>query len=162
MDVIPLITVDSFFISTFLLILLTGAYLAFKIRGIVSERFLLSRVDIFSYISENEVLRMMIALHLLIEASGYSARDDFILRGFVERHIEICDFPSCNCLDYYKLINSSYRLQLATVASMKEQDDHSKISRQNSNNQTRRTTNEEEGTQADDISVAGGQSTFFV
>ena len=63
MDIIPSINVDSFFISTFLLILLTGAYLAFKIRGIVSERFLLSRVDIFSYISENEVLRMMIALH---------------------------------------------------------------------------------------------------
>jgi len=53
---------------------------------------------------------MMIALHELIEMSAFDEREDFILRGFVERHIEICDFPECNCMEYYKIINSHYRI----------------------------------------------------
>lgn len=70
---------------------------------------------------------MMVALHRYIEitASGENCeREEFILRGFVERHIEICDFSQCNCLEYYKVINTAYRLQLATVASMKEHGDN--------------------------------------
>lgn len=66
---------------------------------------------------------MMVALHRYIEitsAGENCEREEFILRGFVERHIEICDFSQCNCLEYYKVINTAYRLQLATVASMKE------------------------------------------
>jgi hypothetical protein len=38
---------------------------------------------------------MMVSLHRYIEitASGENCeREEFILRGFVERHIEICDF----------------------------------------------------------------------
>jgi len=76
----------------------------------LNERFVISRVDIFSNTSESEALRMMIALHQLIETSAFEARDEFVLRGFVERHIEICDYPMCNCLEYYKVINSGYRI----------------------------------------------------
>lgn len=50
-------------------------------------------VDIFSYTSETEALRMMFALNRLIVVSGERQREEFVLRGFVERHIEICDFP---------------------------------------------------------------------
>ena len=52
----------------------------------------------------------MIALHELIETSQFSSENEFLLRGFIERHIEICDFTECNCMEYYKVINSSYRI----------------------------------------------------
>lgn len=97
---------------------------------------------------------MMIALHELIEMSTFSMREDFLLRGFVERHIEICDFPQCNCMDYYKVINSAYRIQLATIATMKEEDKNNQSSIQNTN----RTTYEDETTQED----SSMQKTFFV
>lgn len=82
------------------------------------------KIDIFNYRHEFDALHMMIALHELIEMSSFDDREDFILRGFVERHIEICDFPECNCMDYYKIINSSYRIQLATIATMKEDENN--------------------------------------
>jgi hypothetical protein len=80
-----------------------------KIRLIISEKFL-RKVDIFNYRKEFEALHMMIALHELIEMSAFNIREDFLLRGFVERHVEICDFPLCNCMEYYRVINSSYRI----------------------------------------------------
>jgi hypothetical protein len=83
----------------------------------------LKGVDIFSYRSELEALKMMFSLNRLIVVSNERPREEFVLRGYVERHIEICDFSQCNCLEYYKVINSAYRLQLATVASMKEEGD---------------------------------------
>ena len=89
---------------------------------------MLKHVDIFVGSNESQALRMMLAVHRLVEVSAFSAREEFILRGFVERHIEICDYPLCNCLDYYKVINSAYRLQLATVASMKEDDPGRQVS----------------------------------
>ena len=94
-----------------------------KIRTFLAEKFL-RKVDIFNYRFEFEALYMMIALHELIEMSGFDVRQDFMLRGFVERHIEICDFPQCNCLEYYKVINSVYRIQLATIATMKEDENN--------------------------------------
>ena len=63
-----------------------------KVRSFISEKFL-RKVDIFNYRFEFEALYMMIALHELIEMSSFDVRQDFLLRGFVERHIEICDFP---------------------------------------------------------------------
>ena len=104
-----------------LVLLLVGAgYLVVRVQEAVGERFIMRGVDIFSYTSETEALRMMFALNRLIVVSAERPREEFVLRGFVERHIEICDYPQCNCLEYYKVINSGYRLQLATVASMKE------------------------------------------
>ena len=85
---------------------------------------------------------MMMALHELIEMSNIDDREDFILRGFVERHIEICDFPECNCMEFYKVINSAYRIQLATIATMKE-DENNKNSISTVNN---RTTYDDENT----------------
>lgn len=67
-------------------------------------------VDIFSYTSETEAYRMMFALNKLIVVAAERPREEFVLRGFVERHIEICDYSGCNCLEYYKVINSGYRL----------------------------------------------------
>lgn len=86
---------------------------------------------------------MMIALHELIECSGFDEKEDFILRGFVERHIEICDFPECNCIEYFKIINSYYRIQLATIATLKD-DEKSSIA-----NSQIRATQEDETTQDD-------------
>ena len=70
----------------------------------------LKKIDVFNYRYEFDALHMMIALHELIEMSAFNEREDFILRGFIERHVEICDFPECNCMEYYKIINSSYRI----------------------------------------------------
>ena len=96
---------------------------------------------------------MMIALHELIETSQFDEKEEFMLRGFVERHIEICDYPDCNCLEYYKVINSSYRIQLATIATMKE-DENNKSSISTLNKATY-----EDDTSHDDSSM---QRTFFV
>jgi hypothetical protein len=49
-------------------------------------------VDIFSYRSELEALKMMFSLNRLIVVSNERPREEFVLRGYVERHIEICDF----------------------------------------------------------------------
>ena len=68
------------------------SFFAIKIRTFISEKFL-RKVDIFNYRFESDALHMMIALHELIETSSFDIRQDFLLRGFVERHIEICDFP---------------------------------------------------------------------
>lgn len=124
-DLIPTIPLEILFTLTLVLCLGASAFFIKKVQGMLNEHFVVSRVDIFTNTSESEALRMMIALHRLIERSASKEREEFILRGFVERHIEICDYPMCNCLEYYKVIGSSYRLQLATVASMKE-DNHTK------------------------------------
>ena len=110
---------------------------------------------------------MMVALHRYIEitASGeHFEREEFILRGFVERHIEICDYPQCNCLEYYKVINTAYRLQLATVASMKEQGDHSQSMAQQHQYASRKqltpkeklTTSQGEGDDSSNFNITGG------
>ena len=122
MDLIPSLPIDTLFTIFIVLIIVGISYNVVKLQGYFNEEFIKDKVDIFNYTSENEALRMMIALHRIIELSAFNPRDEFLIRGFVERHIEICDFPQCNCLEYYKVINSSYRLQLATVASMKDED----------------------------------------
>jgi hypothetical protein len=123
-DVIPKMNpLSSLFTISLVLGLTAAAYFVTLVQEGWSERFIMRGVDIFSYTSETEALRMMFALNRLIVVSAERPREEFVLRGFVERHIEICDFPQCNCLEYYKVINSGYRLQLATVASMKEDVD---------------------------------------
>jgi hypothetical protein len=89
--------------------ILGAGYCVIMIKTRCREAFL-RKIDIFNYRYEFDALHMMIALHELIEMSVFNDREDFILRGFVERHIEICDFPECNCMEYYKIINSSYRI----------------------------------------------------
>lgn len=106
-----------------LLSVAAAAYSVIMIKTLTREAFL-KKIDIFNYRSEFDALHMMIALHELIEMSQFNEREDFILRGFVERHVEICDFPECNCMEYYKIINSAYRIQLATIATMKEDENN--------------------------------------
>lgn len=120
MDLIPHIPLDTLFSMILILTLLAVAYFVTKIQKALNERFVIAQVDIFQCTNENEALRMMIALHQLIELSAYSPREEFILRGFVERHIEICDYAMCNCLEYFKVINCANRLQMNTIASMRE------------------------------------------
>ena len=101
---------STLFTVSLVLILGAAGYFVILLQETISERFIMKGVDIFSYTSETEALRMMFALNRLIVVSAERPREEFVLRGFVERHIEICDFPHCNCLEYYKVINSGYRL----------------------------------------------------
>ncbi len=110
-DVLPKMNpLSSLFTISLVLGLAAAAYFVTLVQEGWSERFIMRGVDIFSYTSETEALRMMFALNRLIVVSAERPREEFVLRGFVERHIEICDFPQCNCLEYYKVINSGYRL----------------------------------------------------
>lgn len=135
-----------FSICVLLSVIMIGLF-ANRLKNISREKFL-RKIDIFNYRKEFDALHMMIALHELIEMSQFNEREDFILRGFVERHIEICDFTECNCMDFYKIINSSYRIQLATIATMKE-DENNKNSMSTFN---KNATYDDETTQ-DDSSV---------
>ena len=93
-DVIPgLNPLSPLFTVSLVLVLLSAAYFVTLLQETISERFVMRGVDIFSYTSETEALRMMFALNRLIVVSGERPREEFVLRGFVERHIEICDFP---------------------------------------------------------------------
>lgn len=65
----------------------------------------LSKVDFALYEKDFEALIMMFTLHELIESSSYDEAQDFLLRGFIERHIEICEFPQCTCIRYYQISN---------------------------------------------------------
>lgn len=161
-DVIPTVPLSTLFTITLVLALLGAGYFILKIQAVLDEHFVVSRVDIFTNSSEAEALRMMIALMQLVEMSAFDQRQEFILRGFIERHIEICESHTCNCIEYYKVIGSTFRLQLATVASMKDEDGgrYTKMSQQISNNQTHRTTTQEVDLMMDDTSV-GGQQYFY-
>jgi hypothetical protein len=117
-----------FFTLALVLVVGASAYFTLLLQAYLDERFVVSRVDIFANASESESLRMMIALLRLVELAAFRPREEFVLRGFVERHIEICESQMCNCIEYYKVIGSTYRLQLATVASMKEEDHATKMS----------------------------------
>lgn len=75
---------------------ITALFLREKIR----YKFL-SKVDFALYVKDFEALIMMFTLHELIERSSYDDKQDFILRGFIERHIEICEYPSCSCIKFY-------------------------------------------------------------
>ena len=131
-DVIPRLNpLSTLFTVSLILVLAAAGYFVILLQETIAERFIMKGVDIFSYTSETEALRMMFALNRLIVVSAERPREEFVLRGFVERHIEICDFSQCNCLEYYKVINSGYRLQLATVASMKEEVDSSQKDKHN-------------------------------
>jgi len=121
-DVIPTVPLSTLFSISLVLALLAAGYFILKVQVVLDEHFVVSRVDIFTNSSESEALRMMIALMQLVEMSAFDQRQEFILRGFIERHIEICESHTCNCIEYYKVIGSTFRLQLATVASMKEED----------------------------------------
>lgn len=170
-DLILHVPLGTLFTIALVLCIIAIGYFVVIVQNQINESFILKKVDIFSYTSEMEALRMMIALHRLIEQSAYGPREEFVLRGFVERHIEICDFAQCNCLEYYKVINSAYRLQLATVvASMKEEDPNKAMQQQNSNNQTHRNTHEDDNSQGGDDSpksalqstTSGGSRMFFI
>ena len=101
--------INTIYTVILFLSMLAVGYCILMIKIRCREAFL-RKIDVFNYRYEFDALHMMIALHELIEMIAFSDREDFILRGFVERHIEICDFPECNCLEYYKIINSSYRI----------------------------------------------------
>lgn len=121
-DVIPTVPLSTLFSISLVLALLAAGYFIVKVQVVLDEHFILSRVDIFTNPSESEALMMMIALMKIVEMSAFDPRQEFILRGYIERHIEICENLMCNCIEYYKVIGSTFRLQLATVASMKEED----------------------------------------
>jgi hypothetical protein len=76
----------------------------------------LSKVDFACFENDFEALVMMFTLHELIERSAYDDKQEFLLRGFIERHIEICEYPSCSCIKFYQVCNSSYRLDLAQMS----------------------------------------------
>jgi hypothetical protein len=76
----------------------------------------LSKVDFALYEKDFDALIMMFTLHELIESSSYDEGQDFLLRGFIERHIEICEFPQCTCIRYYQICNQNYRLELAQMS----------------------------------------------
>jgi hypothetical protein len=118
-----IIELNYMFCLVFLLAIIGVIMFVWLMKNRAREKFL-HKIDIFNYKYETEAMHMMIALHELIETSQFEEKDEFLLRGFVERHIEICDFPDCNCLEYYKVINSTYRIQLATVATMKEDENN--------------------------------------
>ena len=142
--------IDGLFSLALVFSVLGLSLFALMIQNQYRERFL-QKIDIFNYRYEFDALHMMIALHELIEMSQFDDHQDFLLRGFIERHIEICDFPECNCIEYYKIINSYYRIQLAKIATMKE-DENNKSSSMNNTYNKKGTTPEEETTQ-DDSSV---------
>jgi len=83
-------------LSTCIVVAVTSTYVRDKIRYKS-----LSRVDFAQYESDFDALVMMFTLHELIEGSSYDDKEDFILRGFVERHIEICESPNCQCIKFY-------------------------------------------------------------
>ena len=115
------IMLDSLFLFIFIISAFAVSIGMKMIFNKAKEQFL-TKIDIFNYKLEYDALLMMNKLHELIETSQVNERDEFLLRGFIERHIEICDFPECNCIEYYKVINSTYRIQLATIATMKEDE----------------------------------------
>ena len=73
---------------------------AVVVRDRIRYQFL-SRVDFALYEKDFDALIMMFTLHELIERSSYDDTQDFILRGFIERHIEICEYSSCSCIKFY-------------------------------------------------------------
>jgi hypothetical protein len=69
----------------------------------------------------------MFTLHELIERSAYDEKQDFLLRGFIERHIEICEYPGCSCIKFYSICNSGYRLELSQMSPFSKNYDSSSI-----------------------------------
>lgn len=98
-------------------LLMTSSAIIMAVASIyVRERIryqFLSKVDFALYENDFEALIMMFTLHELIERSAYDDKQDFLLRGFIERHIEICEYPTCSCIKFYSVCNSNYRLELA-------------------------------------------------
>lgn len=76
----------------------------------------LSQVDFAGYERDFEALVMMFTLHELIDRSGYEEAQDFLLKGFIERHIEVCEFPQCNCIRYYQISGQTHRVELAQMS----------------------------------------------
>jgi hypothetical protein len=88
------IAIDRNFILHALLFASCGfvSYTVILMRERVRQQSL-GKVDFALYEKDFEALIMMFTLHELIEKSGYEEAQDFLLRGFIERHIEICEFP---------------------------------------------------------------------
>ena len=85
----------------------------------------LSKVDFALYEHDFEALIMMFTLHELIETSSFDDKQDFLLRGFIERHIEICEYPTCSCIKFYQICNQNYRLELAQMSPYSKNYDSS-------------------------------------
>lgn len=100
------INIDRNFFFHILIIISSGLLaLATKfIREKIRYKFL-SKVDFALYEKDYEALIMMFTLHELIERSSYDDKQDFILRGFIERHIEICEYSQCSCIKFYTICN---------------------------------------------------------
>jgi hypothetical protein len=112
----------------------------------------LSKVDFALYENDFEALVMMFTLHELIERSSYDDRQDFILRGFIERHIEICEYPSCSCIKYYSVCNSTYRLELAQMSPFSKNYDSSSLTHTGKDNTSYSYTGRAES-EMDDLST---------
>ncbi len=92
-----------------------AAYTVILLRESVRHNYL-SKVDFALYEKDFDALIMMFTLHELIERSSQDEAQDFLLRGFIERHIEICEFSGCTCIRYYQICNQNYRLELAQAS----------------------------------------------
>lgn len=96
------VNIDRNFILHLVLIISCSSFAATCVilRDRIRYEFL-SKVDFALYDKDFDALIMMFTLHELIERSSYDDKQDFILRGFIERHIEICEYPSCSCIKFY-------------------------------------------------------------
>ena len=123
----------------FHIILVMSAFILAATTIYVRERIrykFLSKVD-FAFIEKDfEALVMMFTLHELIERSSYDDKQDFILRGFIERHIEICESVTCNCIKYYQICNSVYRLELSQMSPFSKHFDSNSMSQTGQNAQS--------------------------
>jgi hypothetical protein len=90
------------FIMFLVCCLLAAALFVYTIQDHIWQRYFVQNVDIFNCRSETQALRTMVSLYNLIELTSQNQQEvshsecqraDFLLRGFVEAHIEICDFP---------------------------------------------------------------------
>lgn len=122
------VSIDRNFVFHLLWIISSGMFsiAALFYREQLRYKFL-SKVDFALYENPFEALVMMFTLHELIESSAYDDKEDFILRGFIERHIEICEYPSCSCTKYYSVCNSVYRLELAQMSPFSKNYDSSSM-----------------------------------
>ena len=103
-----------------------ASYTVILIREQVRLRYL-SKVDFALYEKDFDALIMMFTLHELIERSTQDESQDFLLRGFIERHIEICEFTSCSCIRFYQVSNQNYRLELAQASPFSKMYDSNQL-----------------------------------
>ena len=135
-------------ISSALAFSLTALFLRDKIR----YKFL-SKVDFALYEHDFDALIMMFTLHELIERSSYDDKQDFLLRGFIERHIEICEFPTCSCIKYYTICNQTYRLELAQMSPFSKNYESGSMGQTATNQPTNTSYSQREQSDADDLST---------